>query len=104
MFVFVFVCVCVFVFVCLCLCLCVCVFVCVCVCVCVFVYVCVCQKHNVATKFHDYQSASCEVKWNGDTQTLRHRRRGDDIVLILCLTFWRRNYFFLILAHPAYKM
>ena len=21
-----------------------------------------------------------------------------------CLTFWRRNYFFLILAHPVYKM
>jgi hypothetical protein len=21
-----------------------------------------------------------------------------------CLTFWRRNYFFLILAHPVYKI
>jgi len=21
-----------------------------------------------------------------------------------CLNFWRRNYFFLILAHPVYKM
>ena len=22
----------------------------------------------------------------------------------VCLTFWRRNYFFLILAHPVYKV
>ena len=25
-------------------------------------------------------------------------------VLKLALTFWRRNYFFLILAHPVYKI
>jgi len=25
-------------------------------------------------------------------------------VYFLMLTFWRRNYFFLILAHPVYKM
>ena len=25
-------------------------------------------------------------------------------VMLLRLTLWRRNYFFLILAHPVYKM
>jgi len=25
-------------------------------------------------------------------------------MLVLTLTSWRRNYFFLILAHPVYKM
>ena len=27
-----------------------------------------------------------------------------DQITIIGLTFWRRNYFFLILAHPVYKM
>ena len=31
-------------------------------------------------------------------------KRRFDMQLALCLTFWRRNYFFLILAHPVYKM
>jgi len=26
------------------------------------------------------------------------------ILVAMPLTFWRRNYFFLILAHPVYKM
>ena len=32
-----------------------------------------------------------------DIQTLKCRNEK-------CLTFWRRNYFFLILAQPVYKM
>ena len=29
---------------------------------------------------------------------------SEDGGLIPCLTLWRRNYFFLILAHPVYEM
>jgi hypothetical protein len=28
----------------------------------------------------------------------------DTAICVIKLTFWRRNYFFLILAHPVYKM
>ena len=35
----------------------------------------------------------------------RYRRKGMvDEASHLPLNFWRRNYFFLILAHPVYKM
>jgi len=35
------------------------------------------------------------VKWRTPSYKIRLTK--------ICLTFWRRNYFFLILAHPLYK-
>ena len=31
-------------------------------------------------------------------------RRGTEVQMHSFLTFWRQNYFFLILAHTVYKM
>ena len=34
-----------------------------------------------------------------------HKKKMDpDTCVLQILTFWRRNYFFFILAHPVYKM
>ena len=46
----------------------------------------ICIAHHDIIKFFYYQ--------------LMHKR----IVLKRVLTFWHRNYFFLILTHPVYKM
>jgi len=49
----------------------------------------------------------CRTEWTGEARFgLRDQWRGA-VDMVMCpaiLTFWHRNYFFLILAHPVYKM
>jgi len=43
-------------------------------------------------------TSRCVYQTNGYVSSSQHKQ------VFKCLTLWRRNYFFFILAHPVYKM
>ena len=57
----------------------------------------VCKKTSKIISTENKSKKKKSVPWWTDILTIMRKRIND-------LSFWRRNYFFLILAHPVYKM
>jgi len=60
-----------------------------------------CNTDTTQTQPHQISNTQRTVNKTTDVVIQQHSRK---LLMMDILTFWRRNYFCLILAHPVYKM
>ena len=59
-----------------------------------------CFEHMCSKHVEEWNKLTVKQKFCASSRLVTEINVG----AVLILTFWRRNYFFLILAHPVYKM